>query len=56
MPMSQVTEDSKKRVISCSDGVEKRQNVKKTYYNFDIINIEGNNRKKESNILYDTFA
>ena len=29
---------------------------KKTYYNFDIINIEGNNRKKESNILYDTFA
>ena len=37
----------KKRVISCSDGVEKRQNViKKTDYNFDIINIEGNNRKK----------
>ena len=51
MAMSQVTKDSKKRAMSCSNEVEKRQNVKKTYYNFDITNIEGNNRKKESNRL-----
>ena len=34
MAMGQVTEDSKKRAISCSDGVEKRQNVKKLIITF----------------------
>ena len=54
--MSLVTEDSKKRAISCSDGVEKKAKRHTSDYNFDITHIESNNRKKESNTLCDIFA